>query len=293
MVVGAAQGVVVKVVVTGAGGQLGFELVRSGAAAGLDVRGLTRADLDVTDESAVRRVLLRERPDVVVHAAAWTAVDACEGDRERAILCNGTATAHVVRAARDVGARVVYVSTDYVFDGTKPAPYIESDVPNPRSVYGLSKLLGERAVHQELDTVVRISWVCGIHGANMVKTILRLAGQREVLEFVDDQVGHPTFADDAARMIIRLATQGGAGVWHVTNQGAVSWYEFAREVMQAAGHDPARVRPIATRDLVPQRPAPRPANSVLENRRLQESGGGLLDDFRLPLARLVHTLRDQ
>jgi len=291
--VGAAQGVVVKVVVTGAGGQLGFELVRSGAAAGLDVRGLTRADLDVTDESAVRRVLLRERPDVVVHAAAWTAVDACEGDRERAILCNGTATAHVVRAARDVGARVIYVSTDYVFDGTKPAPYIESDVPNPRSVYGLSKLLGERAVHQELDTVVRISWVCGIHGANMVKTILRLAGQREVLEFVDDQVGHPTFADDAARMIIRLATQGGAGVWHVTNQGAVSWYEFAREVMQAAGHDPARVRPIATRDLVPQRPAPRPANSVLENRRLQESGWGLLDDFRLPLARLVHTLRDQ
>lgn len=282
-----------KVVVTGAGGQLGFELVRSGAAAGLDVRGLTRADLDVTDESAVRRVLLRERPDVVVHAAAWTAVDACEGDRERAILCNGTATAHVVRAARDVGARVIYVSTDYVFDGTKPAPYIESDVPNPRSVYGLSKLLGERAVHQELDTVVRISWVCGIHGANMVKTILRLAGQREVLEFVDDQVGHPTFADDAARMIIRLATQGGAGVWHVTNQGAVSWYEFAREVMQAAGHDPARVRPIATRDLVPQRPAPRPANSVLENRRLQESGWGLLDDFRLPLARLVHTLRDQ
>lgn len=282
-----------KVVVTGAGGQLGFELVRSGAAAGLDVRGLTRADLDVTDESAVRRVLLRERPDVVVHAAAWTAVDACEGDRERAILCNGTATAHVVRAARDVGARVVYVSTDYVFDGTKPAPYVESDVPNPRSVYGLSKLLGERAVHQELDTVVRISWVCGIHGANMVKTILRLAGQREVLEFVDDQVGHPTFADDAARMIIRLATQGGAGVWHVTNQGAVSWYEFAREVMQAAGHDPARVRPIATRDLVPQRPAPRPANSVLENRRLQESGWGLLDDFRLPLTRLVHTLRDQ
>jgi dTDP-4-dehydrorhamnose reductase len=283
----------VKVVVTGAGGQLGFELVRSCTATGLDVRGLLRADLDVTDESAVHRVLLRERPNVVVHAAAWTAVDACEGDRERAILCNAAATEHVVRAARDVGARVVYVSTDYVFDGTKPGPYVESDAPNPRSVYGESKLLGERAVDQDLDTVVRISWVCGIHGANMVKTILRLAAQRDILEFVDDQVGHPTFADDAARMIVRLATEGGPGVWHVTNQGAVSWYEFAREVMRAAGNDPSRVRPIATRDLVPQRPAPRPANSVLENRRLRESGWGLLDDFRIPLARLVHQLRDE
>lgn len=282
-----------KVVVTGAGGQLGFELVRSGAAAGVDVRGLTRADLDVTDDSAVQRVFRHDRPDVVIHAAAWTAVDACEGDRAKAILCNATATGHVVRAARDVGARVVYISTDYVFDGTKPTPYVESDAPNPRSVYGESKLLGEQSVDPGLDTVVRISWVCGVHGANMVKTILRLATQREMLEFVDDQVGHPTFADDAARMIVRLAVEGRSGVWHVTNQGAVSWFEFAREVMLAAGHDPARVRPIATRDLVPQRPAPRPANSVLENRRLHESGLGLLDDFRVPLARLVRQLRDE
>jgi dTDP-4-dehydrorhamnose reductase len=124
----------------------------------------------------------------------------------------------------------------------------------------------------------------------MVKTILRIAAQQDVLTFVDDQVGHPTFADDAAKMIVRLATEGRAGLWHVTNQGAVSWYEFAREVMRAAGHDPERVKPVRTRDLVPSRPAPRPANSVLDNAALRAANIPLLDDFRIPLARLVRRL---
>ena len=282
-----------KIVVTGAGGQLGRELVDAAKAKGHSVRGLARADLDVTDSAAVRAAMTREKPDVVVHAAAWTAVDACESDRDKAFLFNGTATEHIVRAARDVGARVVYVSTDYVFDGTKPAPYVETDVPNPQSVYGASKLAGEHAVDLALDTVVRISWVCGFHGANMVKTILRIAAQQDTLTFVDDQVGNPTFADDAARMIVHLADAGHAGVWHVTNQGSVSWYEFAREVMRAAALDPSRVKPVKTRDLVPARPAPRPANSVLENKRLRDADIALLDDFRVPLARLVKQLHSK
>jgi len=283
----------VKILVTGAAGQLGRELVDVATGAGHDVFAASRAELDVTKPEVVRAVVLREQPAVIVHAAAWTAVDACESDREKAMLHNGAATRFVVDAAREVGARVIYISTDYVFDGTKPTPYVEADVPNPQSVYGVSKLAGEQAVDTSIDTVVRISWVCGFHGANMVKTILRIAAQQDTLTFVDDQVGCPTFADDAAAMITRLATEERPGIWHVTNQGAVSWYEFAREVLRAAGHDPARVKPVRTRDLVPARPAPRPANSVLDNAALRTAGISLLDDFRVPLARLVSRLTAQ
>jgi dTDP-4-dehydrorhamnose reductase len=283
----------VKILVTGAAGQLGRELIDVATGAGHDVFAASRAELDVTKPEVVRAVVLREQPAVIVHAAAWTAVDACESDREKAMLHNGAATRFVVDAAREVGARVIYISTDYVFDGTKPTPYVEADVPNPQSVYGVSKLAGEQAVDTSIDTVVRISWVCGFHGANMVKTILRIAAQQDTLTFVDDQVGCPTFADDAAAMITRLATEARPGIWHVTNQGAVSWYEFTREVLRAAGHDPARVKPVRTRDLVPARPAPRPANSVLDNAALRTAGISLLDDFRVPLARLVSRLTAQ
>jgi dTDP-4-dehydrorhamnose reductase len=281
----------VKILITGAGGQLGRELVDAAQAGGHQVSGLTRAELDVTDSTAVQVAVSRERPDVIIHAAAWTAVDACESDAERAMLFNGTATEHVVSAARNVDARVVYISTDYVFDGTKPTAYVESDAPNPRSAYGLSKLVGEHAVDTSIDSIVRISWVCGYHGANMVKTILRLAAQHDTLTFVDDQIGNPTMADDAARMIVHLAAGQRSGTWHVTNQGVVSWYEFAREVLRAAELDPNRVRPVTTSELMPPRPAPRPANSVLENRALMIAGIPLLDDFRVPLSRLVDRLR--
>jgi dTDP-4-dehydrorhamnose reductase len=283
----------VKILVTGAAGQLGREVVDVATSAGHDVFAASRAELDVTNPEVVRAVVSREQPAVIIHAAAWTAVDACESDREKAMLHNGSATRFVVDAAREVGARVVYISTDYVFDGTKPTPYVETDVPNPQSVYGASKLAGEQALDTAIDTVVRISWVCGFHGANMVKTILQIAGQQDTLTFVDDQIGCPTFADDAAAMITRLATEARTGIWHVTNQGAVSWYDFTREVLRAAGHDPARVKPVRTRDLVPARPAPRPANSVLDNAALRTAGISLLDDFRVPLARLVTRLTAQ
>jgi len=289
-VVGAAQGQAVKILVTGAAGQLGREIVDVATGDGHDVFAASRAELDVTKPDVVRAVVLRERPAVIVHAAAWTAVDACESDGNKAMLHNGAASRFVVDAAREVGARVVYISTDYVFDGTKPTPYVETDVPNPQSVYGASKLAGEQAVDTAIDTVVRVSWLSGFHGANMVKTILRIAAQQDTLTFVDDQIGCPTFADDAAKMITRLATEARPGTWHVTNQGAVSWYEFTREVLRAAGHDPARVQPVRTRDLVPPRPAPRPANSVLDNAAMRGAGIPLLDDFRIPLARLVTRL---
>jgi dTDP-4-dehydrorhamnose reductase len=280
----------VRVLITGAGGQVGTELVAAFAADDHhEVIGVDHATVDVSDRDAVLGAITSTRPDAVVHPAAWTAVDACESDPDRAFLVNALGTRHVAEGARRVGAPVFYVSTDYVFDGTKDGAYQEWDAASPQSVYGESKLAGER----ELDpgsTVVRTSWVCGYHGGNMVKTILRLAGEHETLSFVDDQRGHPTFADDLAAMIKRLVVDRRPGTFHVTNQGAVSWYEFAQEVLRASGQDPGRVQPVATADLQPPRPAPRPANSVLDNAALRLSGVPLLDDFRVPLHRLVDRL---
>ncbi|MGY6499696.1 MAG: dTDP-4-dehydrorhamnose reductase [Acidimicrobiales bacterium] len=276
-----------RVLVTGAGGQLGHDLVTT--LSGHQVVGADRRVLDVADRDAVLSMLGVGAFDVVINAAAWTEVDACEADPDRAFRDNALAVRHLAEGCRRFGAHLVQVSTDYVFDGTLDRPYTEWDEPNPRSVYGRSKLAGEREVGPGA-TVVRTSWVCGVHGANMVKTVLRLAAGDGPLRFVDDQRGHPTCADDLAAMIARLAVDRRPGVFHVTNQGDVSWYEFAREVLQAAGQDPDRVQPVATDDLRPARPAPRPANSVLDNAALRGSGLALLDDFRVPLRRLVAAL---
>jgi dTDP-4-dehydrorhamnose reductase len=281
-----------RVVVTGAAGQLGRDVVLACEMGGDDVIALDHATLDVTDRDAVLGAITTVRPDALVHCAAWTAVDACEGDPERAFAVNGLAVRWVAEGCRRVGAHLVHVSTDYVFSGEQPAPYTEWDATGPLGVYGASKLAGER---EALDagigaTVVRSSWVCGEHGGNMVKTILRLAREQPVLRFVDDQRGHPSFTADLAPMLRRLAVDRRPGLHHVTNQGAVSWFEFARAVVAAAGRDPAMVEPIRTIDLDPPRPARRPANSVLDNAVLRMSGLPLLDDFHAPLERLVRTV---
>jgi dTDP-4-dehydrorhamnose reductase len=277
----------VRVLITGAGGGLGRELVA--AFEGHDVAAFDHRQLDVADRDAVLGAVTTLAPDVVVNSAAWTAVDANEADPDRAWAVNALAVRHLADGARRVGAWVCHISTDYVFDGTKAGAYVEWDRPNPLSTYGRSKLGGELELGPG-DTIVRTSWVCGFHGANMVKTILRLAGEHETLSFVDDQRGHPTFTDDLAAVVRRLVVERRPGLFHVTNQGEVSWFEFAREVLAAAGLDPERVRPIATADLDPPRPAPRPANSVLDNAALRLGGVPLADDFRVPLARLVTRL---
>ncbi|CAB4927172.1 MAG: dTDP-4-dehydrorhamnose reductase [Actinobacteria bacterium] len=279
-----------RVLITGAGGQVGRELVELlGSRAQHEVFGFDHSGLDIGNRDAVLASITSISPDLIINPAAWTAVDACESDTDRAYRINALAVRHIAEAARRVGAHVVHVSTDYVFNGSKDAPYVEWDTPDPRSVYGASKLAGELELGPE-STIVRTSWVCGFHGGNMVKTILRLAGEHETLSFVDDQRGHPTFADDLAVMIERLGVERRPGVFHVTNQGAVSWFEFAGEVLRCAGLDPERVRPVATADLLPARPAPRPANSVLDNAALRLSGLALLDDYRVPLERLVARL---
>jgi dTDP-4-dehydrorhamnose reductase len=278
-----------RALVTGAGGQLGHDVVAAFGAAGDDVVAVDRATLDVTSRDAVLGAITSVRPDVVVHCAAWTAVDACEGDPDRAFATNALAVRWVRDGCERAGAHLVHVSTDYVFDGSLDRPYQEWDVPSPRTVYGASKLAGEREAGPDA-TVVRTSWVCGEHGDNMVRTVLRLAAERDSMSFVDDQRGCPTFTADLAPMLRRLAVDRRPGVHHVTNQGVVSWYEFACEIVAAAGRDPAMVRPISTADLDPPRPAERPANSALDNAVLRLSGLPLLRDHRAPLADLVPRL---
>lgn len=281
-----------RVLITGAAGQLGTDLVLTCDEAGDEVVACGRAELDLADRDAVYQAILGVQPDVVIHAGAWTAVDACESDPDRAFLVNSMGTAWVADASRRVGAHLVAVSTDYVFDGTKDGPYLEWDRPNPQSVYGRSKRAGEEAVaaHAPGACVVRTSWVCGAHGPNMVKTVLGLLDRPE-LAFVDDQWGCPTFTADLAPALRRLAVARVPGVFHVTNQGATTWHGFVRDILEAAGDDPAKVRAITTADLDPPRPAPRPANSVLDNAALRLSGFPLLPDYRASLDRLVRQLQ--
>jgi dTDP-4-dehydrorhamnose reductase len=280
----------VKVVVTGAAGQLGIDVVQHCTSEGDEVVALDRDELDVTDRDAVLRLVGDARPDAVINAAAYTAVDACETNGDLAYAVNAAAVGHLAEACDASGARLVHVSTDYVFDGTLDRPYREDDATNPRSVYGQSKLAGEIAAGPDA-AIARTSWVCGEHGDNMVKLVLRLAADPDqALAFVDDQRGHPTFTADLAPALRRLALDRRSGIHHLTNQGPVTWYEFVREILAVAGHDPGRVRPIATADLEPPRPAPRPANSVLDNAVWRAAGLPMLRDFRAPLAELIARL---
>jgi len=276
-----------KVLITGAGGQVGRELV--GALAPHEVIACTHADLDAGDRDSALAVITSSRPDAIVHCAAWTNVDACESDTDRAFRDNALANRNVMEAARRAGAYVVALSTDYVFDGEQDEPYHEWDTPNPLSVYGASKLAGEFEIDPDC-AVVRASWVCGQHGGNAVKTILRLAQEKGNMRFVTDQRGSPTIVADLVVALRAFVEDRLPGTWHVTNQGALTWYEFARVVLTAAGDDPGRVEPIKTAEMDPPRAATRPANSELDNRALRLAGRPLLPDYRDSLDRLVHTL---
>ncbi|MGI8904561.1 MAG: dTDP-4-dehydrorhamnose reductase [Solirubrobacteraceae bacterium] len=263
-----------RILVTGAAGMLGLDLCRAALAAGHETLALPRAKLDVTDPAAVERTVGAARPDIVVNCAAWTDVDGAQDAYHAALAVNGSGAANVARAAARSGAWTIHVSSDYVFDGAKREPYLESDPVGPLSAYGLSKLAGERAVAAaapESHTVVRSSWLFGAGGACFPATILRRARGRAELTVVDDQLGCPTFTGHLAAALLTLA--GGAdevaepaapGLLHVAGGGHCSWYELAREVIARAGLA-CEVRPGSTRELA--RPAPRPAYSVLGTER--------------------------
>jgi dTDP-4-dehydrorhamnose reductase len=255
-----------KVLVTGAGGMLGGDVVLAAGNAGHDVIGFGHTELDVGDAGAVSAKLDLERPDVVINCAAWTDVDGAEEAEEAAMAVNGKAAGHLAAAAAAVGASVVYVSSDYVFDGAKGAPYVESDQPAPLSAYGRTKLAGEEATAaaNKRHFVVRSSWLFGIGGSNFVETMLRLAGDHGEVLVVRDQVGSPTYTWHLAYGIVRLIEGVEFGIHHMAAEGACSWYDFAREIFEQAKIE-CRVLSATTEML--GRPAPRPPYSALVSQR--------------------------
>lgn len=275
-----------RALITGAGGQLGTDLRRCFAGAGHEVAGLDRAALDVTDPAAVREAVAHHRPDVVLHGAAFTKVDACETEVEHAWAVNTTGTWHLARAAADAGAAVVYLSSDYVFDGTLGRPYTEFDPVAPASVYGRTKEAGEQKVRASLDQhyIVRTSWVHGAAGGNFAKTMLRLGRERGAVSVVDDQTGSPTFTPDLAEQILRLVESGMPGTYHITNAGHCTWFEFARAIFDGAGVD-VELTPTDTASF--GAPAPRPQYSVLDNLMARQIGLPAMPAWEESLQRLL------
>lgn len=271
--------------VTGAGGMLGTDLIAALASRGEPVTGLDRASLDVTDAAGVTDAMARCRPAVVVNCAAWTAVDDAEGAEEQARAVNAGGAANLAAACAGLGARLVQVSTDYVFAGDARQPYAEDDAPAPRTAYGRTKLAGEQAVLGRLPGsgyVVRTAWLYGAHGPNFVRTMIRLESQRPNVDVVDDQHGQPTWTVDVARQIIALVHSTAApGIYHATSSGQTTWFGLAREIFGLLGADPSRVRPIPSGAL--SRPAPRPAWSVLGHGAWAEPGLTPIADWQAAL----------
>lgn len=287
-----------KWLVTGAAGMLGRDTVEELLRRGENVVGLAHAALDITDPGDVRRVLTEHEPDLVVNCAAYTAVDDAETDEETALRINGVGPRLLAQACAEHGARLIHVSTDYVFDGdARSAPYPEDHPPAPRTAYGRTKLAGEQAVLATLpdaSVVLRTAWLYGAHGGNFVATMIGLEARRDTLDVVDDQRGQPTWSADVAERIADLGPRVGPdtnGVLHATNSGETTWFELAREVFRLIGADPDRVHPTTSAAFT--RPAPRPAYSVLGHSRWPQTGLGPLRDWRTALHEALPHIRKE
>ncbi len=261
-----------KVLILGAQGMLGKDLVPI-LACQHHVFARDMEDGDITDPHWVQKEIATLRPQAVINAAAYTNVDGCESDRELAFAVNGEGPRNIASGCAATNARLIQLSTDYVFDGTSPVPYREEDVPHPLNVYGSSKLLGERYIQEILPDhlIIRTEWLFGHHGRNFVDTILQMAGKGEDLQVVDDQRGSPTFTKDLSQILSRLLEGGVRGILHVTNSGSCTWYEFARRILQEKGIYQLALTPLSSAKLA--RPAKRPANSVLDCRKMEQFFG--------------------
>ena len=278
--------------VTGSGGMLGPDLISVLRAGGEEVIGLTRADLDITDEAVVRETVAEHRPATVVNCAAWTAVDDAETHEAQALAVNGRGAANLAAACRATGAALMHVSTNYVFDGDATKPWAEDDLPAPRSAYGRTKLAGEQAVLSQLpDTgyVVRTAWLYGEHGPNFVRTMIRLEASQPAVNVVTDQHGQPTWTWDVAGQLVALAHAGGRpGIYHATSSGETNWFGLAQEVFRLIGADPDRIRPTTSSQFL--RPAPRPSYSVLGHGAWTDAGIPPIQDWRDALRQAMSSL---
>lgn len=282
-----------KILITGGNGQLGTELSQ----ALLDIRVVdevftpSSTQMDLRFRDSVLGAIVYSEPDVIVHAGAWTNVDGCEDDREKAFLINAMGTRFVVQGAELVGSRIYYISTDYVFSGDSSKPYMEWDAVGPRTIYGASKLAGEQELRDK-DAIIRTSWVMGEHGNNMAKTLIRLSRGSERHRFVNDQTGTPTVVSDLVRVLVELMLSGHSGVFHASNAGETTWFDLARFVFDLLGEDPDRITAIRSSELTNHK-APRPAYSVLDNFALRSSGIAPLPDWQESVGRLVsHLAKD-
>ena len=257
-----------KVLVTGANGQLGYDVVKELQKQNIEYYGATRKDFDLVDFEATEKFIVNYIPDVVIHCAAYTAVDKAEEEQGLCYVVNASATENIAEICKKINAKMLYISTDYVFDGTKDGFYEVDDIPNPINIYGKTKLLGEQAVQKVLDKyfIVRISWVFGEHGNNFVKTMLKLGRELKELNVVADQYGSPTYAVDLAPLLIEMMKTDRYGIYHATNEGVCSWAEFAEEIFKIAKLD-VKVNHITTAEYPTK--AKRPLNSRLSKNSLK------------------------
>ena len=272
-----------NILVIGSNGQLGTDMVQLAAQQKIVCTGLDFPQIDITSQESVAAVMATVKPDIVINCAAFTAVDDCETKPGDAYKVNADGPAVLAKATRNCGALLVHISTDYVFDGTKKTPYLETDTPSPLTVYGKSKLEGEIKIAQNTDRfqIYRIAWLYGIYGNNFVKTIRNVAAKKaasgETLKVVNDQFGTPTHTVDVCRQIFSTMQKELFGIFHCTSQGACSWYDFAREIIDSYNIK-ADLKPCTTEEY--PRPAPRPMYSVLENARLKSAGEDNMPEWK-------------
>lgn len=278
-----------KVLITGCNGQLGRALNALLKGQDIEIINTDVDSLDICNQEQVLGLVKKEMPDTIINCAAHTAVDKCETDEENAYRINAIGPENLAKAAKETGAQIVQVSTDYVFDGNTDKPYTETDTPCPQSVYGSTKLAGEKAVASQTDKhyIVRTAWLYG-DGNNFVKTMLRLAKERDTITVVNDQFGSPTSAMELGRMILHIVDSGEYGIYHATCEGITSWYEFAKTIFSLA-HTKINLVPVSTKEYTAA-VAKRPAFSVLDNHRLNSQGTYRMKDWQDALAEYMEKL---
>lgn len=281
-----------KILVTGVKGQLGYDVVQEGEKRGLEMFGTDVDSMDITDAGQVRKVMEAYKPDGVIHCAAYTAVDAAEEHQEICRKINVNGTRNIAEVCRDMDIPLMYFSTDYVFDGQGENFWKEDDERQPLNVYGQMKYEGELAVQELVQKyfILRISWVFGVNGSNFIKTMLRLGKERGAVGVVSDQMGSPTYTYDLAKLVLDMFQTDKYGVYHVTNDGICSWYEFAYEIFKQAGMD-VKVTPLTTAEYPAK--AARPLNSRMSKDKLVNAGFQMLPSWQDALRRYLERLEDR
>lgn len=282
-----------KILVTGVKGQLGHDVVNECAKRGIETVGVDIEEMDITDADSVDRVISGAGVDAVIHCAAYTAVDAAEDNADICRRVNANGTENIAKVCRKLDLKMMYISTDYVFDGQGERPWEPDDERHPLNVYGQTKYEGELAVEENLEKyfIVRIAWVFGVNGKNFIKTMLRLGRERGGASVVCDQIGSPTYTYDLSRLLVDMIQTDRYGRYHATNEGLCSWYEFACEIFRQAGMDPANVKPVTTAEYGISK-AVRPFNSRMDKSKLAENGFEPLPAWQDALGRYLKELEN-